>query len=294
MVNVRKRSRYKLNPFTVGDLGIYVVILLLMAVTIYPILNVFAISLSSQSAALMNPFMIIPKDLDLANYKWVLKHPLIWSSYRNTLVITVAGVFFSMALTTTFAYPLSIEGLRGKKFFTSVLIFTMFFNGGLIPNFYLIQSLGMYDTLFALFIPGALSAYNTVLMCNFLKGIPSSLKEAARIDGANETCLFFRIILPLSKPILATLSLFYAVGKWNSFFEAVVYIREQEKWTLQLLLREILFAAESILDDGTSTEITVEGMKYAVIMVSIIPMMCIYPFIQKYFTKGIMLGAVKG
>lgn len=283
-----------LNRFTLGDALVYFFLLLVMAVTLYPLLNVLAISLSSHSAVLMRPFMIFPHDLELSSYQWVLRHPLIWRCYLNTLIITFAGVTLSMALTCTYAYPLSTDGLRGSGFFMKALIFTMFFSGGMIPTFYLVQSLGLYDSLWALIIPGALSAYNTVLMVNFFRSIPDSLKEAARIDGAGEMLVFFKIILPLSKPILATLSLFYAVGKWNTFFSAIIYIRDQNKWTLQLLLRELLFTASNMLDDASAGDAALQGMKYAVIVVAVVPILCVYPFIQKYFTKGVMLGAVKG
>ena len=289
-IKVHKR-KIKLS---VGDLVIYFVLFMVLVATLYPLLNVLAISLSKYSTVLLHPFMIFPKDIELASYKWVMGHPLIWSSYKNTIIITIAGVALSMFLTGTYAYALSSDRLKGKSFFSSVLIFTMFFNGGLIPNFYLIQSLGLYNTLGALIIPGSLSVYNAILMINFFRAIPVSLKESARIDGANEFLIFRKIILPLSMPIIATISLFYAVGRWNSFFGAIIYIRDQDKWTLQLLLRELLFAAKNLLDDTAALDLPMQGMKYAVIVVAIVPILCVYPFIQKYFTKGVMLGSIKG
>lgn len=284
----------KKKRLTTGDYVIYVILFLVTVVTLYPILNVLAISLSKYSTVLLHPFMIIPKDLEFTSYQWVLKHPLIWTTYKNTLIITVASVILSMFLISTFAYPLATKGFKGKKVLTSILIFTMFFNGGLIPNFYLIQSLGLYNSRWALIIPASMSAYNTILMINFIRAIPSSLKEAARIDGAGEMFVFTRIVIPLSKPIIATLSLFVAVTRWNSFFAAIIYIRDQDLWTLQLLLREILFSAQNFLDDTSAMDLPVQGMKYAVIIVAIVPILCVYPFIQKYFAKGVMLGAVKG
>ena len=287
------KVRKKIN-FTFGDFIIYFILVMTLIVTLYPILNVFAVSLSKYSTVLMHPFMVIPRDLDFTSYQWVLSHPLIWTTYKNTIIVTVASVVLSMFLISTYAYPLATEGFRGKKIFTSILVFTMFFNGGLIPNFYLVQSIGIYNTLWALIIPASMSAYNTILMINFIRAIPPSLKEAARIDGANEMFVFTRIVLPLSKPIIATLSLFVAVTRWNSFFSAIIYIRDQGLWTLQLLLREILFSTENFLDDTSSMNLPVQGMKYAVIIVAVVPILCVYPFIQKYFAKGIMLGAVKG
>ena len=280
--------------FTFGDFVIYLILILVMAATLYPILNVLAVSLSRYSTVLMHPFMVFPRDLELASYKWVLGHPLICTTYKNTLIVTLVSVVFSMLLISTYAYPLATQGFRGRRILTSIFIFTMFFNGGLIPNFYLVQSLGIYNTLWALIIPMSMSAYNTILMINFIRAIPASLKEAARIDGASELFVFTRIVLPLSKPIIATLSLFAAVTRWNSFFSAIIYIRDQNLWTLQLLLREILFSAQNMLDDTAALDLPAEGMKYAIIIVAIVPILCVYPFIQKYFAKGIMLGAVKG
>ena len=221
------------------------------------------------------------------------------SAYKNTIIITLAASVFSLILITLTAYPLSKSHLRGRKIFMNLLIFTMLFNGGLIPNFYLIRSLGWLDSLWALIIPGALGAYNVILMKSFFEGLPISLEESARIDGASELVILTKIILPLSKPILATILLFVAVGHWNSFFNAVIYIRSTSKWTLQLVLREILMSASNSLlaSGGNAAEVNqvpAETLRYATLVVAILPIMCVYPFLQKYFVKGVTLGAVKG
>ncbi|NLB42686.1 MAG: carbohydrate ABC transporter permease, partial [Clostridiales bacterium] len=191
-------------------------------------------------------------------------------------------------------------GLRGKSVFMSLLLFTMIFNGGMIPNFLLIRGLGMYDTLWAQIIPAILSAYNTILMINFFKALPPSLFEAAKVDGASEPFILFKIVFPLSKAIIATIALFAAVGYWNNYFSGVLYARSQENWPLQLVLREIIMSANTAIinTDGNMAEmdlnsISSESLRYATLVVVMVPIMCIYPFLQKYFAKGVMLGAVK-
>jgi len=222
-------------------------------------------------------------------------------SYLNTIIITLSGTSLVLVLTTLTAYPLSRPELRGKPAFMTYIIFTMMFNGGLIPNFLLIRALGMHDTLFALFVPGALGGFNIILMINFFRNIPASLIEAARIDGAGEMVVLFKIVLPLSTAIIATIALFSSVGLWNNFFSAVIYIRSQELWPVQLVLREIIMAANmAILQaDGNFAEVNLRALpavsiRYAALIVTMLPIMCVYPFLQKYFVKGVMIGAVKG
>ncbi len=200
-----------------------------------------------------------------------------------------------MFLIVLTGYPLSHGSVRGTGLFMKLLLFTMMFNGGLIPNFYLIRSLGLYNTLWALILPGSLSAYNVVLMKNYLQSLPASMEESARIDGASEITILLRIILPLSAPILATLSLFCAVGRWNSFFNAIVYIKDTDKWTLQLLLREIVMTVRaSVLDDPEALNgVALQNVKYAAIVIAVFPIMCVYPFLQRYFIVGMTLGAIK-
>jgi len=275
---------------------IYALLLIIVIVMLYPFLNVISVSVTTYSDYLLNPMRALPGRLDFSAYGYVLQHRLIASSYMNTIFTTVVGTLFSMALIVLTGYPLSQSGIRGTKFFMGMLIFTMMFNGGLIPNFYLIRSLGLYNTLWALVLPGSLSAYNVVLMKNFLQSLPASLAESARIDGASEPLILWRIILPLSMPIIATLSLFCAVARWNSFFNAIVYIKDTSKWTLQLLLREIVLTVRaSVMDDPDATAgVALQNVKYAVIVVAVFPIMVVYPFLQRYFVKGVMLGAVKG
>lgn len=280
---------------TSGDRGIYILLGLVAALMLYPLLNVVAVSFSSSNGYANYPLMIWPHEFDATAYRWILTHHLILSSYMNTIIVTLSGTVLSMFLTATLAYPLSVISLKGRKIFMSLIIFTMFFNGGMIPNYYLVRSLNMIDTLWALIVPGALSVYNMILMKNSFESLPGSLKESAYIDGATDLDIFARVVLPLSVPIMATLTLFYAVDKWNSYFNGILYIRSRENWTLQLVLREIVSQTESLLNDSTDiASLPSQSVKYAVIVVAIIPIMCVYPFIQRFFVKGVMIGAVKG
>lgn len=282
----------------VFDIGVYAVILLFSVLTVYPFLNIAAVSMSRYSAYLLNPMMVIPRQIDWSAYVVVLQHPLVGTSYRNTILTTVFGTTLSMVLTILTAYPLSRAHFKARPFFVYMIIFTMLFSGGLIPNFYLIRSLGLYNTLAALILPGCLSTYNMILLINFFKTIPDSLVESARIDGASDLQVLTKIVLPLSLAILATLSIFYAVGRWNSFFNAIIYIRDRNKWTLQLLLREVVLAANNVIANNTDATaanyIPTMNVRYATIVVSVLPILTIYPFLQRFFIKGVVLGAIKG
>lgn len=277
----------------------YILLTLVSMVMLYPFLNVVAISFSTYTSYIQHPFMIFPKEFSMEGFTFVFKNGLLLDSYKNTIIVTVASSALSLLLTVLMAYPLSKKHLRGRKIFMNLLIFTMLFNGGLIPNFYLIKSLGWIDSLWALIVPGALGAYNVILMKSFFETLPESLEESARMDGASELTVLTRIILPLSMPIIATILLFVAVSHWNSFFSAIIYIRSPRKWTLQLVLREILLSANNqiLASGGNSAEVSQvpsETLQYATLVVVILPIMCVYPFLQKYFVKGVTLGAVKG
>lgn len=277
----------------------YTVLLVIGIAMLYPFINVLAVSLSSYASYLKNPFMIFPSEWSFDGFRHVFKNGLVVSSYINTIFITFTATVLALIFTIIMAYPLSKKNLRGKKVFMYILVFTMMFNGGLIPNFFLIKNLGWLDTFLALIVPGVLGAYNVILMKSFFENLPDSLEEAAKIDGASELVVLTRIVLPLSTPILATIALFVAVGHWNSFFSALIYISSPEKWTLQLVLREILMSANSQLlssggDSANMSTVPPETLRYAALVASIIPILCVYPFLQKYFVTGITLGSVKG
>ncbi|OUS73306.1 ABC transporter permease [Paenibacillus sp. MY03] len=279
----------------------YLLVIIVCAATLYPFLNVLAVSLSSYSAYVENPLRIWPKDMNLAAYKEIMIHPVLWSSYRNSIIVTACGVAGGMLLYILSAYPLSKRHLKGRKIIMVFIVFTMLFNGGIIPNFYLMRSLGLIDTLAAIVLPMMFSGFNLILMKTFMENIPEELEEAAKMDGASEPYILFRIIVPLSKPIIATLCLFTAVTYWNNFFQAIIYIRSVDNWPLMLFLKEIISSASlaAMSSGGNSAEqgimdVRPETLQYATLMVVMLPILCIYPFVQKYFVKGIMLGSVKG
>ena len=287
------------NDGKIFDIVNYSLLTLIGIIMLFPFVNVVAIAFSSYTGYIQHPFMIFPHEFNFEGFKYVFNNGLILASYKNTIIVTITATFLSLILITLTAYSLSKKHLRGRKIFMNLLIFTMLFNGGLIPNFYLIRSLGWIDSLWALIIPGALGAYNVILMKSFFENLPESLEEAAKIDGASELTILSKIILPLSMPIIATIALFVAVGQWNSFFNAVIYIRTPAKWTLQLVLREILMSANNQLlasggDSANINQVPAETLRYSTLVAVVLPIMCVYPFLQKYFVKGVTLGAVKG
>ena len=287
----------KLKRLEGFDIMVYVVIALVCAIMIYPFLNVIAVSLTSYSEYLKNPMMIFPAKLDLAAFKYVLTNNQVHVSYINTIIVTIAGTVIGIALLILTAYPLSKSHLKGRTFFMNVVVFTMMFNGGLIPTYNLIKSIKLLDTLWALILPSALTAFNLILMKNFFESLPESLEEAAKIDGANDWYILFKIIIPLSKPIIATLVMFLAVAYWNNYFNAIMYIRDRSLWTLQLVLREIVLSdsAQSLEQGNEGAEnIVPVTIKYASLLVVMLPILVVYPFVQKYFVHGVMVGAVKG
>ena len=272
-----------------------IILTLISVAMLYPFLYLVAQSFSSTQAIVAGEVGLIPKDFNISTYKYVITDGKFIPYYGNTIVYSIIGTVCALLFSALLAYPLSKAELYGGKAINKFIIFTMYVGGGMIPNYYLVRSLGMLDSLWALMIPGALSIYNALLLKNSFEGLPVSLKESARIDGASDLTVFIKIVLPLSLPILATLTLFYAVGKWNSYFNAILYISSRDKWTLQLLLREIITNTTSLMDDGTVAEtLPAASIRYATIVCATVPILCIYPFLQKYFVKGLMVGAVKG
>lgn len=213
-----------------------------------------------------------------------------------SVYITVIGTFINLLFTSLMAYPLSRRYLRGRQPILLGVLFTMLFSGGMIPTYFVVKSLHLTDTLWSLMLPTAISAFNLIVLKNFFQAIPDELEDAAKIDGCNDVSVLFRIVLPLSMPAMATFSLFYAVAHWNSFFSAVIYINDSEKWPVQVWLREIVILAQSRIGDTSieETEIQPLTIRMAVIVFSTIPIMLVYPFLQKHFAKGVMLGSVKG
>lgn len=286
------------QKFTIFDVVMYVLIALLAIICLYPFLNVLAISLSGYNAVLSNSVFFVPKDVTIAAYQNIIARPQIWEAMGTTVIVTVSGTAIGLVLTTAAAYALSRNYLPGRKVFSGLILFTMYFSGGIIPTFLVVKGVGMFDTLWALFVPQAVNVFNFVIMRSFFRELPIELEEAAQIDGANEMQTLFRIVLPLSVPIIATIGLFYAVQYWNDYFQALIYINDSSKYTLQLRLRSLLF--DSVLNsdganaEGIGTQVMTRSLKMASIMVSTIPILLVYPWLQKYFVKGVMLGSVKG
>ena len=274
----------------------YSLLALLGMITLYPLLNVLAISLSDYTAFVRHPFMFIPENINLEAYKRILTSPLLFTSYRNTLFVAVLGTAFNLLMTVMTAYPLAKSKVRGDRYILFFVIFTMLFSGGMIPTFLIVKNLYLIDTLWALIFPLAISTYNFIIMKTFLEEIPEELEEAARIDGAGHLYILFRIMIPLSLPILATLGLFYAVANWNRFFEAVLYLNDRNNWTMTLLLREMITEQSDVMnamDPLSQVRIYPKTLQSAVIIVAVLPILLVYPFLQRYFIKGLLLGAVK-
>lgn len=275
----------------------YIVLSLLMVATLYPFLYVLAVSLSDPSFILRGKVSIIPQGFTTEAYQRVFKYPFIWTSYRNTIFYTVAGTAINIILTACGAYPLSRKRFSGRKFGTFIVLFSMLFTGGMIPTYLVVKGLGLYNTVWAILLPGAVYSWNLIVMRTFFQQIPEELEEAAKIDGCNEIHIFFRIIIPLSIPAMMTIGLFYAVEHWNSFFNALIYLKDKELFPLQIILRQIVIRNETDEMMGGITQgrdVVGESIKHATIIVATIPILLVYPFIQRYFVKGAMIGAVKG
>lgn len=274
----------------------------MIIITMYPLLYVLFCSLSDPvELGKTSGLLLGPVGFSLKGYKAVLESQNIWMGFRNTIFYVVAGVIMSMTITVLGAYPLSKKDVMLKKPLMLFIVFTMFFSGGMIPTFLVVQNLGLTNTVWAMLIPGMLSVYNMILLQSAFKSIPDSLYEAARIDGANDFVMLTKIALPLSKATLATITLFYAVGKWGEWYSALVYLQKRrDLYPLQMFLRELLVRQED-MDALLSSSVGVDAesyllkevIKYATIIVTTVPILAVYPFLQKYFVKGVMIGSVK-
>jgi len=286
------------KKFSIGNILMYGVVSLLTFACLYPFINVVAVSFSSTRAVLAGEVTLFPIEFQTGAYVKVFKMKSIWQAMKVTVIVTLAGTATGLALTTALAYALSKSRLKGKEIINGFVLFTMFFGGGLIPTFIVIKELGLYNTLGALFIPQALGVYNFIIMRTFFRQIPKELEEAALIDGAGDIKVLVSIVLPLSKAILATIGLFYAVGYWNDYFSALMYTQSGELYTLQLRLRNLLFEggmnSTLMLTEETNVNVQPEVMKRATIVISTVPILIVYPWLQKYFVKGAMLGSLKG
>ncbi|NOU91652.1 ABC transporter permease subunit [Paenibacillus sp. LMG 31456] len=270
---------------------------LLALMMIFPFWNVLVMSFSASHLVYEGQLLFWPKQWSTAAYSVVFQNRQFIQTLQNTVFITVVGTAISMVLTTTLAYPLSKRSVKGASVMLFIAFFTMLFNGGIIPSYLLVKQLGMLNSLWSLIIPSALSVFNLMIMVSFFRSLPSELEESAKMDGCNDIGVLLRIIVPISLPVIATLTLFYAVSKWNIFFQAVMYNSDVSKMTMQVLLRQILVQMTSDAVDaamsGDTPKIGVT-VKMAMIIIATVPILLIYPFLQKYFAKGAMIGSVKG
>ncbi|WP_340393820.1 carbohydrate ABC transporter permease [Paenibacillus sp. FSL E2-0177] len=268
----------------------------IMAVSIYPLLYVLNSSVSDPNELLRSrSLMLLPEGFQLEAYKAVFHNSKIYSGYLNTLFYVTVGTIVNLLMTSIAAYSLSRSDLFGRKTLMKLITFTMFFGGGMIPTFLLIQNLGLVDTRWAMIIPGAISTFYFLIMKTSFEGIPISLIESAKLDGANDILILFRIVLPLSKSILAVMTLYYAVDHWNDYVAPMLYLRSQDLYPIQIVMRDILISSSTeSMGAGVDTGFAIgENIKYATIIISTLPIMLVYPFIQKYFVQGALIGAVK-
>ena len=282
------------------DILNYTVIGLVAFTTVLPIIYIIFNSFATELELQTRSMFIIPHTWSTDAYKYIFASNKLLRSFGNSVFITFFGTLINLFCTVTMAYPLSKKYVRGRKILLNMVIISMFFSGGMIPGYIVVSSwLGMRGTYWAILLPGAISAYNMMIVKNFFQGIPQELEESAHLDGCNDLSTLLRIVLPLSLPVLATFGLFYAVGHWNSYFSAMIYLTDDKMYPLQLILRNIIVTAEAAagdmsLMDPNFVEPPKESIKMAVIVVATVPIMCVYPFLQKYFVKGVMVGALKG
>lgn len=299
---IARRNRVKLSlddKIYYGITGIVQVLFLI--IVLYPLIYIVSASFSSAAAVTSGRVFLWPVEPGIEGYKAVFKHPNILNSYKNSFIYTVVGTCINLAMTMIAAYPLSRRDLPHKGVFMFLFTFTMMFNGGMIPDYILLKDLKWIDTIWALVIPGAINVTNLIITRTFLMtSIPFALWEAAQIDGCSDFGYFWRIVLPLAKPVMAVITLYYAVGHWNSYFSAFLYLNSPEKFSLQLVLREILIA--NSMDTNMVVDVAMaeqqqnlaDLLKYSLIIVSSVPVLIMYPFVKKFFVKGVMIGSLKG
>ena len=279
----------------------YVILTLVAFTTIAPFIYIISASFATEYELAMRPLLIIPHEISFDAYKFIFSSNKIFTAFKNSIFITAAGTAINLFFTVTMAYAISKTRLRGRNAILNMVIFSMFFSGGMIPSYIVIANmLNMKNSFLSVLLPGAISAYNMMIVKNFFQGIPQELEESAAIDGCTDVGILWKIVLPLSLPVLATFGLFYAVGHWNSYFGAMIYMSgARDKWPLQVLLREIIILSNASAGDMANMDPEFvqppeQSVKMAVIVVSTVPIMCVYPFLQKYFVKGVMVGALKG
>ena len=285
MVSIAKKDK-------MFDLGIYLILLVVIVICVFPLLYVVSVSFTPMAEVQKNGgFLVIPRSFTLDAYKAIIKQNQLGKAMIITVLVTLGGTVVSMFFSVLIAYPLSKEELPGRKTIMTLVVFTMMFGGGTIPTYLLIKNLGMIGSYWALIIPGCINTYNMIVIKSFFENMPKDLFESAEIDGAGQFRILAQIVVPLSKPVLMTVMLFYAVGYWETYFAAIMYLPDQNMQTLQVVLRRMLTPNPEMNEETVVPTMT---LQMAAVVFSSVPIILVYPFIQKYFTKGIMLGAVKG
>jgi putative aldouronate transport system permease protein len=279
---------------------IYVFLALCAFITVVPFIYVVAGSFATERELTERAFFLFPHTISFNAYSYILHEGATLRGLMNSIFVTIVGVIINMFFSCTLAYPLSRSYIRGRNFFINMVIITMLFSGGMLPSYILVADvLHLRNTFWSLWLPGAINVFNMIIIKNYFQGLPTEMEESATIDGANDLIIFTKIILPLSKPVLASVSLFYAVAHWNSYFNAMMYISDSKKEVIQIVLRRIVFMTSAVSNDGMLDYGQMgmppeQSVKMATTVVAIVPILVVYPFIQKYFTQGVMVGAVKG
>ncbi|RPF47688.1 carbohydrate ABC transporter membrane protein 2 (CUT1 family) [Hydrogenoanaerobacterium saccharovorans] len=290
------KNRRHISPF---EIFLYIFFGLLAVITIYPFYNVFIVSLSNTIANATHTPYLYPHVMDLTGYKTIINDPYFFKSLRTTLFVTIVGTALNMLFSVTAAYVLSKKRLVGRNIILSVILFTMLFSGGMIPTYLVVSGLGLTNSIWSMILPCLINTYYLIIMKNYFASLPPSLEEAARIDGANEFVVLTRIYIPISAPFMATFALFYAVERWNEWWNAFLYINDKSIKPLQIYLRDVLVnfnsqlatQAQSIM--SSQGKVFVQSIQMATIIITMLPIVCVYPFVQKYFVKGVMVGSVK-
>ncbi len=293
-----EKKKPQISPFTVIN---HTIMILLAIVTIFPFYNIVIVSLADYKVLAKSPLYLFPTSFDFEAYRLVFMNKNIFNSFFVSFFITGFGTFLSLLMTTAAAYAFSKKTLPGRSTMFLIVILTMYFSGGLIPSYLTIKAYGLIDNIFVLILPNLISAFNIILMANYFASLPHGLEESAKIEGANDLYILARIVIPISMPIIATIGLFYSVGYWNEWWLAKLYLSDKSFWPLQMALREVLFNFNQMAGSEAAKEIAAKNaavytrsVQSAVVVITVVPILFVYPFIQRYFTKGILLGAEKG
>ncbi len=283
------------KKYTIGWLIRSLVLWLVAAIMLLPLLHIVSVSFSSNVEVLKNTITFWPKGFSLEAYKFILGKPLIYNAYKNTIIYTVTGTLAALFVLTTGAYALSKKRCPLAKPINIMIMITMFFGGGMIPTYLAVKWLGLLDTIWAIILPTAFSAWNCIIMRSFFASYPAEIEESGRLDGLNDIGVLWYLVLPTSTAVLATIGLFCAVGMWNNFFGPLIYLSDESKYPLQIVLRQLILQSISDgMETGPSLNIAENSIKYGTILVSIVPIIAVYPWLQKYFVKGVMIGSIKG